>query len=107
MSLLVFLSLYVNIKFRTLFLIKKRESTGLKPLNDSKDFIDYSNNMNDIYKNFEDYNLNKWRKILIVFGDMIFDMLYNKCIAKPYSFLVIGTTLALNNPSIFRKCCKN
>ena len=29
--------------------------------------------------------------------------LYKKCIEKPYSFLVIDTTLALDNPSRFRK----
>ena len=29
--------------------------------------------------------------------------LYKKCIAKPYSFLVIDTTLASDNPSRFRK----
>ena len=34
--------------------------------------------MNDIYKNIEDYNPNKKRKILIVFHDMIADMLSNK-----------------------------
>ena len=34
-------------------LIKKRESTGLKYLNDSKAFIEYSNNMDDIYRNIE------------------------------------------------------
>ena len=39
--------------------------------------IEYSNNMVDIYKNIEDYNPNKRRKILIVF-DMISDMLNNK-----------------------------
>ena len=36
--------------------INKRESTGLKYLNDSKAFIEYSNVMDDIYKNIEDYN---------------------------------------------------
>ena len=56
-------------------LINKRESTGLKYLNDSKAFIEYSN---DIYKNIEEYNQNKKRKILIVFDDMIADMLSNK-----------------------------
>ena len=35
-------------------LINKRESTGLKYLNDSKDFIEYSNNMDNIYKNIEE-----------------------------------------------------
>ena len=40
-------------------LINKRESTGLKYLNDSKVFIEYSNDMDDIYKNIEEYNPNK------------------------------------------------
>ena len=60
------------------FLINKRESTGLKHFNDSKAFIEYSNDMDDIYKNIEEYNPNKKRKILIVFDDMIADMLSNK-----------------------------
>ena len=34
--------------------------------------------MNDIYKNIEEYNLNKEHKILIVFDDMIADVLSNK-----------------------------
>ena len=34
--------------------------------------------MDDIYKNIEEYNPNKKRKILIVFDDMIADMLSNK-----------------------------
>ena len=45
-----------------LFLISfssKQESTGLKHLNDSKAFIEYSNDMNNIYKNIEEYNPNK------------------------------------------------
>ena len=42
-------------------LIKKRENTGLKYLNDSKAFIEYLNDMDDIYKNIE-YNLTKKRK---------------------------------------------
>ena len=39
--------------------------------------------MNDIYKNIEEYNPNKKRKILIVFDNMIDDMLSNK---KDYSY---------------------
>ena len=58
-------------------LINKRESTGLKYFNDSKSFTEYSNNIEDIYKNNEEYNTNKKRKILIVFDDMIADMLSN------------------------------
>ena len=60
------------------FLINKRESTGLKDFNDPKAFIEYSNDMQDIYKNIEEYNPGKKRKILIVFDDMIADMINNK-----------------------------
>ena len=58
--------------------IHKTESTCLKYLNDSKAFIEYSKDMDDVYKNIEEYNPNKKRKILIVFDDMIADMLSNK-----------------------------
>ena len=56
-------------------LINKRETTGLKYFNDSEAFIEHSNDMDDIYKNVEDYNPNKKRKMLVVFDDMIADML--------------------------------
>ena len=49
------------------FLIKKRKDVVTNHFNDSKAFIEYSNNMVDIYKNIEDSNPNKKRKILIVF----------------------------------------
>ena len=38
------------------FLINKRESTGLKHFNDPKAFIEYSNHMQDVYKNIDEYN---------------------------------------------------
>ena len=38
------------------FLINKRESTGLKYFNDPKAFIEYSNDMEDVYKNINEYN---------------------------------------------------
>ena len=59
-------------------LISKRESKGFKFLKDLKDFIEYSNAITDIYKNIEEYNLNKKREILIVFDDMIADISSNK-----------------------------
>ena len=43
-----------------------------------KTFIEYSNDRDDIYKNIEEYNPNKKRKILFVFDDMIADMLSNE-----------------------------
>ena len=60
------------------FLINKREGIGLKHFNDSKAFIEYSNDMHDVYKNIDDYNPDKENKILIVFDDMIADMIHNK-----------------------------
>ena len=60
------------------FLINKRESTGLKHLIDSKAFTEYWTDMEDIYKNIEELNPNKKRQILIIFDDMIADMLRNK-----------------------------
>ena len=59
-------------------LINKTESAGLKYLNDSKAFIEYSSDMDDIYKNIEECNPNRKRKILIVFDDTISNMLSNK-----------------------------
>ena len=43
-------------------LINKRKSTGLKHFNDSKASIEYSNDMDDIYKNTEECNPNKKTK---------------------------------------------
>ena len=60
------------------YLIRNRENTGIKYLNDSKAFIKCSNTMNDVYENIENYNLNRKRKILIVFDDMIADIMTNK-----------------------------
>ena len=47
-------------------LINKRESTGLKYLNDPKAFIEYWNDMDNVFKNIEEYNPNKKRKICLV-----------------------------------------
>ena len=60
------------------FLINKRESIGLKHFNDPKAFIGYSNDMHYVYENINNYNLDKENKILIVFDDMIADMINNK-----------------------------
>ena len=115
------------------YLINKRESVGINHLNDSKAFIECSNDMLDVYKNIDNYNPDKENKILIVFDDKIADTInnkklnsivteffsrgrkssdintkdfieiYRKCTDKPYSFLVIDTTLPSNNSLKFRK----
>ena len=60
------------------FLIKKCKDVGIKHLNDSKAFIECSSTMDDVYKNINDYNSSRKRKILIVFDDMIADIMSNK-----------------------------
>ena len=47
--------------------INKGESTGLKNLNNYKAFTQYSNDMHNVYKNIDEYNIDKERKLLIVF----------------------------------------
>ena len=49
-------------------------------MNDSKDFVEYLNDMDYIYKNIEEYNPNKKRKILIAFDDIIADILIKNLI---------------------------
>ena len=59
------------------FLINKREQEGLKNLNDSKVFIEYSDDMNDVFNNINNYNKNRDEKVLIIFDDMIADIMRN------------------------------
>ena len=58
--------------------INGREKVGIKKLKSPKTFIVYSQTIYDVYKNLEDYNPSKKRKVLIVFDDMIADMESNK-----------------------------
>ena len=60
------------------YLINKPEKVGLDHFKDPRVFIEYSNDMQDVYENIEDYNPGKKRKILIVFDDTIADMINNK-----------------------------
>ena len=74
--------IYLNAKdpyeTKNQYLINKREKVGLGHFNDPRAFIQYSDDMQNVYKNIEDYNPNKKRKILKVFDDMIADMINNK-----------------------------
>ena len=60
------------------YLINIREKVGIDHFDDPKAFIEYSNDMRDVYKNIDEYNPDKENKILIVFDDMIADMINNK-----------------------------
>ena len=67
-------------------LINKRKSASLKYFNDSKAFAEYTNDMGDIYKNIDECNPNKERKIA---DDMIADILNNKKLNKIVTELFI------------------
>ena len=60
------------------YLINKSEKVGLNRFNDPKALIEYSNDMQDVYKNIDEYNTDKERKILMVFDDMIANTINNK-----------------------------
>ena len=60
------------------YLIKKREEAGTKHLNNLNAFIERSNTMDDVYENINNYNPIRKRKKLIVFDDMIADIMGNK-----------------------------
>ena len=60
------------------FSIKKCEDAGIKNLNDPIAFIEYSKTMDDVYNNIDDCNQKRKRKNLIVFDDMIADVMTSK-----------------------------
>ena len=65
-----------NAKYQ--YKINMRQKVVLKRFNDPKAFIEYSNHICDVYKNIDEYNVDKDRKILIVLDDMIADIIKNK-----------------------------
>ena len=60
------------------YLINKREQAGIKNLNDPHAFIEYSDDMDDVLDDINNYKKNRDKKVLIVFDDMIADIEYNK-----------------------------
>ena len=89
------------------FLINKRESTGLKHFTEPKAFTEYSNIMDDVYKNIDDYNPDKENKTLIVFKDMIADMIHNRKLSSIVTELFIrGRKLNTSFVFIFQSYLK-
>ena len=62
----------------TKILIKVREKVGIDHFNDPKAYIKYSNVLHDVYKHIDDCNPDIENKTLIVFDDMIADMIHSK-----------------------------
>ena len=60
------------------YLINKREQAGIKNLNDAHAFIEYSDGMDDVLNDINNYNKIRDKKVLIVFDDMIADIEYDK-----------------------------
>ena len=58
--------------------IKKRKDAGIKHLNEANALMECSKMMNDVYENIHGYNSSRKGKILIVFDDMIADIMTNK-----------------------------
>ena len=90
------------------YLINKREGVGIGHFSDPKVFIEYSNDMHDAYKNIDhDYNPDEDNKNLIVFGDMIADMINNKNLNSVVTELFIrdrklNISLVFINQSYFK-----
>ena len=57
------------------YLINKRKQAGIKNLNNPHAFIEYSNDMNDVLEDINNYNKNRDEKVLIIFDDMIADIM--------------------------------
>ena len=71
------------------FLIKQGEDVGTNHFNDPNAFIESSNRMDDVYQNIDDYSPTRKRRILIVFDDMIADIMTNikfQAIIKEFFF---------------------
>ena len=60
------------------YLINIDEKVALKRFNDPRDFIESSNDMCDVYNNIDEYDIDKERKVLTVFDNMIADIIKNK-----------------------------
>ena len=85
------------------YLINKRESVGINHFNDPKAFIEYSNDMRDVYKDIDEYNPDKENKILIDFDDMIADMIHNKKLNSIVTEFIRGRKL--NTSIVSSKRC--
>ena len=83
------------------YLIHKREGVGVDHFNYPKGFIEYSNDMHDVYTNIDEYNPDKENKIFIVFDEIIADMIHNKKLDSTVTELFIrGRKLNISIASI-------
>ena len=89
------------------YLINKREQAGIKNLNDPHAFIEYSSDMNDVLEDINNYNKKRDKKVLIIFDDMIADIMRNekfKAIVKELFIRCrkVNISIVLTTQSYFR-----
>ena len=89
------------------YLIKICEKVGINHHKDLRAYIEYINDMRDVYINIGDYNPDRENKILIVFDDMIADMINNRMLDSILTELFIrgrklNTSLAFIMQSYFK-----
>ena len=94
-------------KLKCQLLIDEREKVRIENLKNPKAFVDYSQTIDDVYENLEDYNATKKRRVLIVFDDMIADMEPNKKLNPKISELFLkgrklNISLVLISQSYFK-----
>ena len=88
------------------YLINKREQAGIENLNDPHAFIEYSSDMNDVLEEINNYNKNRDRKVLIIFDDMIANIMRSekfKAIVKELFIRCrkLNNSIVFYNPILF------
>ena len=82
--------------------IEEKEKVGIENLKNPKAFTEYSQTIDDVYKNLEDCNPTRKKRMLIVFDDMIADMESNeKLSTKVTELLLRGRKLIKKNSLVF------
>ena len=85
-------------------LINDREKVGIENLKNPKAFIDYSQTIDDVYENLDDYNPTKKRRLLIVFDDMTADVESNEKLSPIVNELFLFHLFLYHN--LISKCLK-
>ena len=71
------------------YLIRLCEKVGIDHLDEAKALIEYSDDMHNVYKNIDEYNPDPKNKKLIVFNDMITEMINKRRLVSTVTELFI------------------
>ena len=91
------------------YLINKREQARIKNFNDPHAVIEYSSDMNDVLEDIYNYNKKRDKKVLIIFDDMIADIMRSekfKAIVKELFIFIrcrkLNISIVFTRQSYFR-----